>query len=300
MYRQRWHNSLHQRGKGDFMSVMESWDGFKWYKHDRGITPRELNVLRTIEDLLNKDSIFVDAGAHIGFFTVRVAKVCRHVYAFEPNPESIEILRKNLELNKITNVTVHEVALGSSRSSTKLYLGDTTSTLFPRTDRKTIEVEVVPLDEMVEHCDVIKVDVEGYEGEVVAGAKRLIEKSKPIWVIEHHDMGVGLKYYPETAGTFHKIRALLKEHVCIIFDDGRAVYIPESKLDKVPREALRRLLTLRYTHMVIENVERNRPWYTGLPCTWWYGISMMDFIEQLPMHVLKEPEWLEIVKSNPL
>jgi hypothetical protein len=72
------------------MSVAESWDGFKWYivdEHSKVVLSKgELSVLRALQ-LLPCD-VFVDVGAHVGYYTVRMARKCREVIAFEPNPKT--------------------------------------------------------------------------------------------------------------------------------------------------------------------------------------------------------------------
>jgi len=275
--------------------ILVSWDGLKWFKNNRGINLREKNVLKTILSLTNKNSVFVDIGAHIGFYTVRLALKCRHVHAVEPNPESAYILRRNLELNNIKNVTVHQCACGRTRSKAKIYIADTCTTLIPRTGRKTVEVDVKPLDSLVKYCDIVKIDVEGFEEEVLLGAENLITHVKPIWVIEHHDKGLGIKYYPETKGMSERIRKLLSDYIKITFDEGRSVYIHKLKISQIPENALRRLITLGVQHHVLTNLVEGRAWYHGLPYTWWYGVSMLDFMEEIYEHVIEEPEWIKIV-----
>jgi len=275
--------------------IYVSWDRLKWFKHNRGTCPREKNVLKTILSLTNKNSIFVDIGAHIGFYTVRLALKCKHVHAIEPNPESAYILRRNIELNNIKNVTVHQCACGRTHSKAKIYVADTCTTLIPRTGRKTIEVDVKPLDSLVNYCDVVKIDVEGFEEEVLLGAENLITHVKPIWVIEHHDKGLGIQYYPETKGMSERIRKILSDYIKITFDEGRSAYIHKAKINQVPEHALRRLITLGVHHHVLTNIIEGRAWYHGLPYSWWYGLSLLDFMEEVYEHVIEEPEWIKIV-----
>lgn len=275
------------------MTVIRSWDGYLWYENPRGATPRERNTLITVLDLINRDSIFVDVGAHIGFFAIRVANMCKWVHAIEPNPEAYTILEKNIELNNIGNITVHKCACGLRYRRATIYIADTETTLLPRTGRNTLTVDVKPLDSLVNHCDVVKIDVEGWERDVVLGASRIIDTCKPIWVIEHHDLGAGASLFPEIMGSYKEIRAILHDYTCIPFDEGRVVYIHKDKINSIRTEALKRLLTLCWSNKVIKNIEHDRPWYYGLPYTWWYGCSILDFIEQLPDHVLDEPEWLK-------
>ena len=276
------------------MSILKSWDGYLWYKNDRGIKVREKNVLKTLYSLSTKNTVFVDIGAHIGFYVIRLAKVCKHVHAIEPNPEAIEILKENIKLNKIKNVTIHPYALGKEVRKANLYLADNNSTLLTRSDRNSIEVQVKTFDEVIDYCDLVKIDVEGFEEEVLLGAYRIITHVKPIWVIEHHDQGLGSIYYPETKGMSERIRTILKDYIKITFDVGRSVYIPKEKINEVKEEALKRLISLAILNKIIKNLEEQRPWYYGMPYTWWYSMTLLDFYEELLERVLNEPEWLRI------
>jgi len=271
------------------MSILRSWDGLLWYSHPRGIIQRELNALKTMMLIANSDSIFVDVGAHIGFYTVRMAKICRHVHAIEPDPESIEILKRNLELNGINNVTIHPVACGDVEEERTLYTASESSTLYERPDRRQVKVQVKRLDNLVPHCNIVKIDVEGWEEKVLLGARRLIEESKPIWIVEHHEVS----FYPEATGSTERIREIMKDYKRITIDTNRCIYIHSTMINQTPKEFLKRILTLHYTWRVLQNLEKGNPWYYGMPYTWWWGYSAIDFIEQLPDHILNEPEWME-------
>jgi FkbM family methyltransferase len=279
------------------MSIMVSWDGLKWYKNDRGINPRESAVLKTLYSLSTRNTIFVDVGAHIGFFAIRLAKVCKHVHAIEPNPESLEILETNIKLNNITNITIHPYACGNSPAKQPIYVADTCTTLYPRDRRKTVEVEVKQMDELIDHCDLVKMDIEGYEEQALQGANRIINLVKPIWIIEHHDLGLGAQYYPETKGASERIAKIMKDYIKITFDEGRATYIPKEKLQAFPKSALMRLVRLGVTHKIIKNIENRKAWYHDLPYTWWYSLSINDFLEEVGEHALFEPEWLNVVSN---
>ncbi|WP_393972243.1 FkbM family methyltransferase [Oxyplasma meridianum] len=58
-----------------------------------------------LKNISNED-IVVNAGANIGIFTVLASSLAKQVIAFEPDIANLRILRENLELNKIKNVTV--------------------------------------------------------------------------------------------------------------------------------------------------------------------------------------------------
>ena len=136
----------------------------------------------------------VDVGAHIGSYTLRMAKRFHQVIAFEPNPFNRYILSLNLQLNKTTNVQVEQAALSDREEISPLFLhraADGTGSLNPfhygfKYD-KTVQVKVKRLDDFeFAKVDFLKIDAEGNELPILKGATRIIESSKPILAIEVH------------------------------------------------------------------------------------------------------------------
>lgn len=142
----------------------------------------------------------VDLGAGLGDFTISVAK--RHlrsqVYAYEPLPESFELLQENLLLNKIQNAKTFLYAVGAQTGS--LYLRAVSAegvqaTTVPKSGRPqkdAIEVPSVTLDQVfaelkLSECDYLKVDCEGAEYEIFFHTQpSTLQKIKQI-CLEYHD-----------------------------------------------------------------------------------------------------------------
>ncbi|GEM_PF-976815 len=155
----------------------------------------------------------IDVGANIGFYTLPFARAVGehgHVFAFEPAPENLNYLKKNIKANGYKNVTVVEKAVGDYDSVIKLYLSgfnpgghqifDMREKIFEGelTDdrkalledehsnmpRKSVEVSIVSLDAFLKDhpqpISFIKMDVEGAEGGVLRGMKKVLEKNKDI------------------------------------------------------------------------------------------------------------------------
>ena len=64
---------------------------------------------------VDKKSVVVDVGANIGYYTLLLAKICKKVYAFEPDFECFEILKKNIKENKLKNVILINKAVSSKK-----------------------------------------------------------------------------------------------------------------------------------------------------------------------------------------
>jgi FkbM family methyltransferase len=169
----------------------------------------DIAVTETAWRLLHPGDVAVDVGANIGYMTsLFAARVGRegHVEAFEPHPRIFARLRKNVSHFGLqaapAKLGLHECALGSHDGTARLFessafsLNEGASTL--ATTRETVsseqspgfEVRVARLDGIITDCEIalLKVDVEGFEGEVFAGARQLLASGKIRNVIyEAHD-----------------------------------------------------------------------------------------------------------------
>jgi len=64
------------------------------------------------------------------------------------------------------------------------------------------------------------------------------------------------------------------------------------------KEVLGLLAAYHWFWKMFFNVKEGKAWYHGLPHTWWYGMGVLDVVENLPEHVLEEPEWLDLIKND--
>lgn len=142
-----------------------------------GRNPQDEEV-ELIRRFVDKDNVYVDVGANIGTIAIPVAELVRTVVAFEPVKENRDLLEENIRLNGIHNVEIHPVALGKEygRVSLAPHSGEDSWTYAVQEGDDT---ELVPLDSILSSADFIKIDVEGYELEVLQGAREIIRQSKP-------------------------------------------------------------------------------------------------------------------------
>ncbi len=125
--------------------------------------------------LLRPEDLFVDIGANVGTYTVLASAVCgARTLSIEPDPQSVRFLRRNVESNKIENlVTIVEAAVGANPGKARFTVGqDTTNHVTSKEGVDTRVVQITTLDECLERTNpvFIKMDVEGSEAKVVAGA----------------------------------------------------------------------------------------------------------------------------------
>jgi FkbM family methyltransferase len=141
----------------------------------------EEKIVKFLISCLQSGDIVYDIGAHIGFYTVVLAKAVREkgrVIAFEPEKESYNTLLKNLKLNSLTNVYTFQKALGDKEGEGRLFLGETIGNFsLVKTYEKEInfqKVEIVKGDQFIKDKKLpipklVKIDVEGYEYFVLSG-----------------------------------------------------------------------------------------------------------------------------------
>ncbi len=131
--------------------------------------------------------VMVDIGANIGYYTLIASKYCKKIMAFEPDPITCDILSENIELNDIKNVETFQLLVGTN-SHRRLYVSNQSNLASCKVKtKKSIMVKSVSLDDFIkEKVDILRMDVEGDEDVVIAGAKVMIKKYHPIIFIEIH------------------------------------------------------------------------------------------------------------------
>jgi FkbM family methyltransferase len=130
--------------------------------------------------LLRPKDLFLDVGANIGSYTILAARVCKaRAIAFEPDPDAAGALRRNLAINHLSAlVDVREAALGGVHGQIPFTVGlDTMNRVARPGDKWTRVVSVERLDDIPEAAapTLIKLDVEGFEEQVLSGASRVLE-----------------------------------------------------------------------------------------------------------------------------
>ena len=131
----------------------------------------------------------VDIGAHVGFWAWDMGHRFKHVHCFEPAPDCYECLVKNLE--EYPNAITYNVAVGDRDGECELIddprriqkAGANTGARYVNpTGRGTKMIKIDDLN--LEACDFLKVDVEGFEYQVLLGARRTIARFRPVIIME--------------------------------------------------------------------------------------------------------------------
>lgn len=145
---------------------------------------------RQVRRLLRPGMTFVDIGANVGYFSLLAASLVGakgRVFAVEPSPYAVERLRRTIADNGLeSRIRLEAVGLGSEKGSTKLFDADPsnhTPAMFGADDAASSTVPIATLDELIDawgvmQVDLLKIDVEGYEPKVFAGARRTLHERK--------------------------------------------------------------------------------------------------------------------------
>jgi FkbM family methyltransferase len=132
----------------------------------------------------------IDVGAHIGNHAIYMARLGLDVVALEPNPNTLPLLRRNVEINDLhEQVVVMPVAAGARHDRAAIVdppaHNSGMARVTPADDGEDGTVLVVPIDGLyLENVSVIKIDVEGTQMEVLAGAEQTIRRDRPILYVE--------------------------------------------------------------------------------------------------------------------
>jgi FkbM family methyltransferase len=173
---------------------------------------RELNTIMLFKKLIIPCNVVLEIGGHIGYFTTLYAELVGNngcVYVFEPSSENLTYLKKNisnLNYNLNSIITVVPKGAGDTNEILDFYLDPITgqnnsfvkdfegfytnreNSADTHVDLKKTQVEVIRLDDFFTNIellpDFVKIDVEGFELNVVNGFKSIIEKKRPNIMIE--------------------------------------------------------------------------------------------------------------------
>ena len=143
---------------------------------------------RAIQGMLKPGSICIDVGAHIGYYSLLFSRWVGQngrVFSYEPVPYTHSFFERNLRRNRAFNVTLQRAAIGSRTGTVRMAcpnggrLGWSTVS-----DSGDMDVACTTIDSEIsrfglEHVDFIKIDTEGYEPQVLAGAEDALQRMRP-------------------------------------------------------------------------------------------------------------------------
>jgi FkbM family methyltransferase len=150
----------------------------------------ETYTVQLFQNAVRPGATVLDLGANIGYFSLVAAEKAGaqgSVYAFEPGPENLEVLKRNIEINGFANIRVVPKAVGEESKTVMLHLAadsDQHSLFVPPMvgTKGTIAVECIALDDFLDGVtpDVVKMDIEGNELRALDGMRETVAMSKSL------------------------------------------------------------------------------------------------------------------------
>ncbi|WP_313101216.1 FkbM family methyltransferase [Epilithonimonas sp.] len=201
--------SVYSKLAENLQYISPSYYKSRFFKKLKGLTAQNLLERKVepeflwIKEILGKDSVFMDVGANVGayLYTLENHLNLENIFAFEPNPQLFKRLKRLFPKVHLSSVALSDIStiaefkipvINGERVHTR---GTLQTSIKEKNEEKTIlqKVEVKPLDDLdlnIKKLDFIKIDVEGNEMQTLRGAKKTIEKFKPILMVEmeqrHH------------------------------------------------------------------------------------------------------------------
>lgn len=191
----------------EFQFLLGDLDGQEWYgspSSPTGDTNLEMRFIK--EQMLQPGEVILECGGHHGFTTIMLAQwldSASQLISFEPSPKNFQILQKNCQMNQLSNVTLEQKAVGSQVGKVQMFRKSNSAVVpqnslslgrFKNALYGVQDVEVIDLDSYVQARGLkptfLKIDVEGYEAEVLKGAREIL-KTTPKIALEIHTEVLG-------------------------------------------------------------------------------------------------------------
>lgn len=156
----------------------------------------EPDMVELFSSLIRPNDVIFDVGANIGCTTILFGGMAEKVYSFEPSPTTFHFLKKNARAAKMDNVQIVNSGLGKAAGTFELTFaadnrsGGFVSNMISASEGHQVEqINIIKGDDFVsenevKNIDFIKIDVEGFERDVLDGLASLLARDKPIVTLE--------------------------------------------------------------------------------------------------------------------
>jgi FkbM family methyltransferase len=165
-----------------------------------GLYGWEGSEIRAWQYFCSRARNILEIGANIGFYTVSGAHKAAqaHYTAVEPHPHTVQILRRNLELNRLDGVRVVEAAVVGAKTADHMTLvvpaadqDETPPGSFlqaggevSRRPAASYDVPVAAIQDLIGEVDLLKLDVEGYEFDILNSVRDVLMRTRPVIFVE--------------------------------------------------------------------------------------------------------------------
>jgi len=196
-------------------------------------------------EILKSGMTFIDVGANIGYYSLLASSLVGSsgkVYSFDPSPYAYERLCQTIKLNNITNIHAYNLGLSDHPENVELALREIQvhSPSFCTDNLKTklgisklITLDSFAEENDIKFIDMIKIDVEGYEPNVIKGMTKLLNENKVnrimieingYWLVRNNSS-------PEKLMTLISSLGFVLEKSCIYPDFANYLYVNASNYE---------------------------------------------------------------------
>jgi len=173
----------------DMTELIELRDGWWWPKHDKEAwkwIPREIQALPELLKWVPERGTIIQAGANCGVWIKAYSSLFNKVYTFEPNDLNWECLLRNVNE---PNVNMTKAGLSDRMGYCKSVDGEAENWGAMQIEEADFGIPMVTIDSLNIDCDLIQLDVEGFEENALKGAFQTIQRCKPVIIIEQKGLG---------------------------------------------------------------------------------------------------------------
>lgn len=156
----------------------------------------EPKIVKLFKTVANNSEVILDIGANIGCTALLFSELAQQVYAFEPAPSTFHFLKQNIDNSGLDNIALQNIGLGAEPGEFTLTFspanrsgGFVSNRTQVNAGHVTEKIMVRQLDEVLRSLDIskvdfIKIDVEGFERQVLQGATQALSTYQPTVVLE--------------------------------------------------------------------------------------------------------------------
>ncbi|MCK9567802.1 FkbM family methyltransferase [Candidatus Pacearchaeota archaeon] len=193
----------------------------------------EKNVYYHLQRLVDCNSVFYDIGANYGYYSVRLAGVCKQIYSFEPVTKTFSVLCENtsnfpnvkpIKLGLFNEFGEHEINLYNVSGCNSLFRRNVNVLRYVGVEN----IQLDTLDHVIDYLNllpptIIKMDVEGVEKHILQGASNTLTH-KPVLLLEYgittaNDSGYDVSDILEIlTGYGYKIQSLSGDNDLFLYD----------------------------------------------------------------------------------
>lgn len=180
--------------RGDLKSYVD-WNVYFFGAYEKPL----LYFLRKIAGSLEKP-VFVDIGANVGHHSLFLSRYCHRVISFEPFGALVKKFREQIERNRVANIELIEAGLGDEEAMLEYFapiganegVGTFTDRGWANTAKLPERLKVVRGDDLfrekaLQKIDLMKIDVEGFEKNVLTGLQESLRRYRPIIILEFEE-----------------------------------------------------------------------------------------------------------------